>query len=65
MLTITEERVALLEGQVMEHVRVQDDIRQTLRSLDDKTTRYFMWMVGIQVTALITTLLTLVSVTRR
>ena len=49
----------------MEQTHVFDDIRQTMRSLDDKVSRYFMWMVGIQVTTTVTILLTLVSLLRR
>jgi len=45
----------------MEQTHVFDDIRQTLRSLDDKVSRYFMWMVGIQ----ITTLLAIIALLRR
>ena len=55
-----QERVAHLEGRAMEQTKIFDDIRasnadirQTLRSLDDKTTKYFMWLVGIYVTGLL------------
>ena len=49
----------------MEQAHVFDDLRQTMRGLDDKVSRYFMWMVGVQITTTLTILLTLVSLLRK
>jgi hypothetical protein len=63
-----EQRVAHLEGRAMEQSHIFDDIRenmadirQVLRGIDDKSSRYFMWLVGIQTTIL----LALVALLRR
>ena len=59
-----EERVAYLEGQVSEQSHGLVEIRDAVRSLehrvdarfaslDDKVSRQFVWLVGIQVTVLV------------
>jgi hypothetical protein len=62
-----EERVAYLEGKVEEHSRgyaqIRDDIQQVLQldqrlstcidALDEKFSRWFAWLKGILVTALL------------
>ena len=50
-----DERVAYLEGRVEEHARSVDGISEALASLEaleEKMSRQFMWLVGIQVTTL-------------
>lgn len=47
-----EERLAFLEGRVVEHSRQIDGIRGAIASLDEKVSRQFTWLVGIQVTTL-------------
>jgi len=44
-----DERVAYLEGRVEEHARSVDGISE---ALEEKMSRQFMWLVGIQVTTL-------------
>ena len=63
-----DRRVAHLEGRAMEQTQVFEgireamrDIRQQLRSMEDRSSRQFMWMIGIQVT----TLLTIMALLRR
>jgi len=46
------ERLAFLEGRIVEHSRQIDGIREAIQSLDAKVSRQFMWLVGIQVTTL-------------
>jgi hypothetical protein len=50
------------QTQVFEGIReAMRDIRQQLRSMEDRSSRQFMWMIGIQVT----TLLTIMALLRR
>jgi hypothetical protein len=51
-VTAGAERLAFLEGRVVEHSRQIDGIREAIDSLDSKVSRQFMWLVGIQVTTL-------------
>jgi hypothetical protein len=37
----------------MEHTRQIDGVRGLVQSLDDKISRQFMWLVGIQVTTFV------------
>ena len=59
------ERVAYVEGQVNEHSHTFVEIHESVRhleqrmdtrfdGLDQKMSRQFLWLVGIQVTALLT-----------
>jgi hypothetical protein len=57
-----EERVAHLEGQMNELVAGLSDVKDTIRHFDDKVSRQFMWLVGIQVTTLVAVVTTLVAV---
>jgi len=50
-----------LEGRVEEHSHVLKDLRAALRHLDDKMSRQFTWMVGIQITTLVAVLVALLS----
>jgi len=61
MATI-EERVAYLEGQVSEHTQTlidrrfgefEDRLELRFDRLEDKMSRHFTWLVGIQVTTLV------------
>lgn len=47
-----EERLAFLEGRVVGHTTQIDGIREAIASLDEKVSRQFMWLVGMQVTTL-------------
>lgn len=51
-MAASEERLAFLEGRVVEHSRQIDGIRGAIESLDEKVSRQFMWLVGFQVTTL-------------
>jgi hypothetical protein len=57
-----EERVAQLEGQVNEHSQGLADVKAAVRHLDDKVSKRFMWLVGIQVATLVAVVTTLVAV---
>ena len=57
-----EERVAHLEGQVNELSQGLEGVKGAIRHLDDKVSRQFMWLVGIQVTTLVAGVTTLVAV---
>jgi tetrahydromethanopterin S-methyltransferase subunit B len=70
-----EERVAHIEGGVMEQSRTFDDMRQTMRSLeqrmefrfdslDSKMSRQFMWLVGMMMTQLLAILAAMVALLR-
>lgn len=50
---ISEERLALLEGRVMEHAVQINGTREAIARLDDKVSQHFIWIVGIQVTTLL------------
>ena len=61
MATI-EERVAYLEGQVIEHTQTlidrrfgefEDRLELRFDRLEEKMSRHFTWLVGIQVTTLV------------
>lgn len=61
-----EERIAHLEGQVTEISQVLVDLRAAIRhlelrfdALEDKMSRQFIWLVGIQVTSLLAMVTTL------
>jgi chromosome segregation ATPase len=67
-----EERVAYLEGQVMELSQGLVEVKETLRhfqqrvdarfdGLDETVSRQFMWLVGIQVTAVVAFVAALIS----
>jgi hypothetical protein len=67
-----EERVAYLEGQTMELSQGLVEVKETLRhfqqrvdarfdGLDEKVSRQFMWLVGIQVTAVVAFVAALIS----
>ena len=60
MIIAIEERIAHMEGRMAEHTRTVDDVRSTLSDLrrtvhdfDERMSRYFLWLVGIQITALV------------
>jgi uncharacterized coiled-coil protein SlyX len=59
-LATVEERVAYLEGQMSEQSHALLEVRDAIRDLDrridtfdDKLSRQFFWLVGIQVTTLV------------
>jgi uncharacterized coiled-coil protein SlyX len=67
-----EERVAHLEGHVNELAQGLAEVKETIRhlqqrvdtrfdTLDDKVSRQFMWLVGIQVTTLVAVVAALIS----
>ena len=63
-----EERVAYLEGQVSELSEGLSDVRSGIRrleermdALDSKMSHQFMWLMGIQVTTLVTVVAALIS----
>ena len=56
-----EERVAHLEGQVNELSQGLTDVKAAIRHLDDKVSRQFIWLVGIQVTTLVAVVAALIS----
>jgi len=51
-VAVDAERLAFLEGRIVEHSRQIDGIREAIDNLDGKVSRQFMWLVGIQVTTL-------------
>ncbi len=63
-----EERVAYLEGKIEEHSNVWKDLAERLDrvekridALDQKLSRYSLWIIGIQVTILISILVALLK----
>lgn len=46
-----EERLAFLEGRVMEQGKQVDNLRDVIAAMDEKMTRQFMWLVGIHMTS--------------
>ena len=56
-----EERVAHLEGQMNELPQGLSEVKGAIRHLDDKMSRQFMWLVGIQVTTLVAVVAALIS----
>ena len=59
MSTIAE-RLSYVEAHVTKHEHLSEDIRESLRrieqrvdTLDDKSSRHFLWVVGMQMTTLI------------
>jgi len=56
-----EARTGYLEGRVEEQSHVLQDLRAAMRHLDDKMSRQFTWMVGIQITTLVAVLVALLS----
>lgn len=52
-MTADTERLAFLEGRVVEHSRQIDGIREAIANMDEKMSRQFTWLVGIQVTTLV------------
>jgi hypothetical protein len=50
-----------LEGRVEEHSNMLQEQRVAFRHLDDKMSRQFTWMVGIQITTLVAVLVALLS----
>jgi hypothetical protein len=51
-----EARMACLEGRVDEHSTMFDDLRNDIRRLDDKMSRQFLWLIGVQITTLVAVL---------
>ena len=56
-----EERVAHLEGQLTELSQGLSEVKGAIRHLDDKMSRQFMWLVGIQVTTLVAVVAALIA----
>ena len=56
-----EERVAHLEGQLIELSQGFSEVKGAIRHLDDKISRQFMWLVGIQSTTLVAMVAALIS----
>ena len=54
-------RIGYLEGRMEEQSHVLQDLRTAVRHLDDKISRQFTWMVGIQITTLVAVLIALLS----
>ena len=54
-------RIGYLEGRMEEQSHVLQDLRAAVRHLDDKISRQFTWMVGIQITTLVAVLIALLS----
>ncbi len=63
-MRVVEQRVSYLEGQMNEYSHVVADIRETMRhlehrmderfdGLDQKMSRQFLWLAGMQMTLLI------------
>lgn len=69
---VMEKRLSYLEGQMSVQAQMVSDVRDAVRhldqrmelrfeSLDQKVSRQFLWLVGLQVTAIVTTLATVVG----
>jgi hypothetical protein len=56
-----EGRMSYLEGRVEEQSNLLQEFRVSFRHLDDKMSRQFTWMVGIQITTLVAVLVALLS----
>jgi hypothetical protein len=56
-----ESRIGYLEGRLDEHSRMLQDLRESVRHLDDRMSRYFTWLVGIGVTTLVAVLVALIT----
>lgn len=68
-MELIEERVAMLDGRMIEQSEMFSDIRTTLGRLEGRFNRLesrvatnFRWIVGIQITTLITVVAALISV---
>lgn len=68
----SERRISQVEAKLDEHTRGMDELRDIIRgldrrfdTLDQKMTRYFLWLAGFQITtllALVTGLLGVIGV---
>lgn len=56
-----EPRLGYLEGRVEEHSNMLQEFRAMFRHLDDRMSRQFTWVIGIQITALVAILVALFS----
>jgi hypothetical protein len=56
-----EARMGYLEGRVEEQSNMLQEFRALFRHLDDKMSRQFTWLVGIQVTTFVAILIALFS----
>ena len=54
-------RMGYLEGRVEEQSNMLQEFRVSFRHLDDKISRQFTWLVGIQITTLVAILVALFS----
>lgn len=54
-------RMGYLEGRVEEQSSMLQEFRSSFRHLDDKMSRQFTWLVGIQITTLVAVLVALLS----
>jgi len=61
IVTANTERLAFLEGRVVEHATHIEGIREAIANLDGKVSRQFTWLVGIQLTTLVTIVAVLLS----
>ena len=56
-----EARMGYLEGRVEEQSNMLQEFRASFRHLDDKISRQFTWLVGIQITTFVAILIALFS----
>ena len=54
-------RMGYLEGRVEEQSNMLQEFRASFRHLDDKMSRQFTWLVGIQITTFVAILVALFS----
>jgi hypothetical protein len=54
-------RMGYLEGRMEEQSQILQELRASVRHLDDKMSRQFTWTVGIQITTLVAVLVALLS----
>jgi hypothetical protein len=56
-----EARMGYIEGRVEERSNMLQELRASFRHLDDKMSRQFTWLVGIQITTFVAILIALFS----
>jgi hypothetical protein len=54
-------RMGYLEGRMEEQSQILQELRASVRHLDDKMSRQFTWTIGIQITTLVAVLVALLS----
>ncbi|HET9361304.1 MAG TPA: hypothetical protein VFO58_16245 [Vicinamibacterales bacterium] len=54
-------RMGYLQGRMEEQSQMLQELRASVRHLDDRMSRQFTWTIGIQITTLVAVLVALIS----